>query len=52
MYENFFKHIDINPKRVHLLDGNNPDLTAECEAYEKLILEAGGIELFLGGNTF
>ena len=45
----FLKHIDIDPKNVHILDGNAKDLDAECKRYEKLIAEAGGIELFIGG---
>ncbi|XP_018331838.1 glucosamine-6-phosphate isomerase [Agrilus planipennis] len=49
MWNNFFKHIDIDPANVNLLDGNAPDLVAECNNYEKKILEAGGIELFIGG---
>ena len=49
MYHNFFKHIDIDPKNTHILDGNAPDLKAECDHFEKLIKESGGIELFLGG---
>ena len=31
------------------MDGNAKDLDAECKQYEKLIAEAGGIELFIGG---
>ena len=46
---NFFKHIDINPGSVNLLDGMAPDLQAECDRYERKIKELGGIELFLGG---
>jgi glucosamine-6-phosphate deaminase len=49
MWDNFFRHIDINPKNVHILNGNAPDLIAECEAYEKAIEDAGGIDLFMGG---
>ncbi|KAG8190870.1 hypothetical protein JTE90_010295 [Oedothorax gibbosus] len=49
MWNNFFKHIDIHPENVNLLDGNAPDLVAECDAYEKKIEEAGGIDLFMGG---
>lgn len=49
MWNNFFKHIDIDPENAHILDGNAPDLKAECEAYEAKIKEAGGIELFIGG---
>lgn len=49
MYKYLFDHIDINPKNIHILDGNAPDLAAECENYEKAIEKAGGIDLFLGG---
>ena len=31
------------------MDGNAKDLEAECKEYERLIAEAGGIELFIGG---
>ena len=49
MWNNFFKHIDIDPKNAHILDGNAPDLQKECELYEKKITAAGGVELFIGG---
>ena len=49
MHHNLFDHIDIKKENVHILNGNAPDLAAECAAYEKAIVEAGGIDLFLGG---
>ncbi len=49
MWTNFFSHIDICPENVHILNGNAPDLQAECKAYEEAIAEAGGIDLFMGG---
>ncbi len=49
MFFNLFKHIDIDPGNVHILDGNAPDLQVECSNFEKKISEAGGIELFIGG---
>lgn len=49
MWNNFFNHIDIKPENVHILNGNAPDLAAECAAYEKAIQDAGGIDLFMGG---
>jgi len=49
MFHNLFKHIDINPANVHILDGNAPDLVAECNAFEQKISDAGGIEMFIGG---
>ncbi|KAK4190800.1 glucosamine-6-phosphate deaminase [Podospora australis] len=49
MYTHLFSHIDIPPQNVHLLDGNAPNLEAECLAYEAKIQAAGGIDLFLAG---
>ena len=49
MWNNFFKHIDIDPINVHLLNGNANDLIDECNEYERAIRNAGGIELFVGG---
>ena len=48
MFDNFFKHVDIDPNNVHILDGNAKDLKAECTKYEEKIAAAGGIELFVG----
>ncbi|KAJ6647250.1 Glucosamine-6-phosphate isomerase [Pseudolycoriella hygida] len=50
MWENFFKHIDILPENVHILDGNASDLSLECVVYENKIKEVGGVELFIGGE--
>lgn len=49
MWNNFFKHINIVPENVNILNGNAADLDAECERYEKKIQSVGGIDLFLGG---
>ena len=49
MFRNLFDHIDIPRPQIHILNGNAPDLQAECEAYEAAIEAAGGIDLFLGG---
>lgn len=49
MWDNFFSHIDILPENAHLLNGNAVDPEVECQAYEDLIKEVGGIQLFLGG---
>ena len=49
MWTHFFGHIDIPKGHVNILNGNAPDLTAECAGYEERIRQAGGIELFLGG---
>jgi glucosamine-6-phosphate isomerase len=49
MSTQLFDHIDIPSENVHLLDGNAPDLDAECRRFEATITKFGGIELFLGG---
>jgi len=49
MYDNLFNHIDIPKKNINILNGNAKDLEKECTDYEKKILKAGGIDLFLGG---
>lgn len=49
MWNNFFNHIDIKKENVHILNGNAEDLQAECANYEKMIQEAGGVDLFMGG---
>ena len=49
MYNNLFRHIDCPDQNIHILNGNAPDLEAECANYEKQIEEAGGIDLFIGG---
>lgn len=50
MHKHLFAHIDIDPKNVHILDGNAANLEAECARYEGEIKKVGGIELFLGGR--
>jgi len=49
MFRELFSHVDIRPHNVHILNGNAPNLIAECNAYEEAIEAHGGIELFLGG---
>ena len=49
MARNLFDHIDCPKENIHILNGNAPDLQAECAHYEEMIAEAGGIDLFLGG---
>lgn len=45
MWENLFNHINIDPAKVHIPDGNAEDIPAHCSAYEKAIANAGGIDL-------
>ncbi len=49
MWNNFFGHIDIQKENVNILNGNAPNLEAECASYEEKIKKAGGVELFIGG---
>jgi len=49
MARNLFDHIDCPKENIHILNGNAEDLAAECANYEKMIAEAGGIDLFIGG---
>jgi len=45
MQENLFRHVNIPPARTHIPDGMAEDIPAHCEAYERAIREAGGIDL-------
>jgi glucosamine-6-phosphate deaminase len=49
MATNFFNHVDVPAENINILNGNAPDLAAECAAYEEKIVAAGGIDLFMGG---
>jgi len=49
MWNNFFSHIDIQKDNINILNGNAPDLEAECASYEEKIKKAGGVNLFVGG---
>lgn len=49
MHKHLFDHIDIPKENIHILNGNAPDIKAECAHYEEMIREAGGIDLFVGG---
>lgn len=51
MHENLFDHIDIDPANIHIPDGTLPRerVTAFCQSYEKMIRDAGGIDLQILG---
>jgi len=49
MNKYLFSHIDIRKDNINILNGNAPDLEAECASYEEKIKKAGGIKLFVGG---
>jgi len=50
MWEQLYRHVDIRPENVHILDGNAPELDEECRRYEEKITTHGGVELFIGGT--
>ncbi|UNB80888.1 6-phosphogluconolactonase [Klebsiella pneumoniae] len=37
MHRNFFDHVDIPAENINLLNGNAPDIDAECRRYEEKI---------------
>jgi len=51
MHEQLFKHININPKNAHFLDGktSKENIKIHCKEYEDLIKSLGGIDLQLLG---
>jgi glucosamine-6-phosphate deaminase len=49
MHSQLFEHIDIDPARCHVPDGQAADYRAYALQYEQAIAEAGGIDLQLLG---
>lgn len=49
MWENLFKHIDIDPRYIHVPDGMASDVEAHCEWYDNEIKKWGGIDLQILG---
>jgi glucosamine-6-phosphate deaminase len=51
MREHLFDHIDIKKKNINIPDGTleKEDVRGYCEAYEKKILDAGGIDIQILG---
>ena len=49
MQENFFKHVDLKPENIHLLNGMTRDFAKECSEYERDMRKLGGVNLFIGG---
>ncbi|HBP70560.1 MAG TPA: glucosamine-6-phosphate deaminase, partial [Ruminococcaceae bacterium] len=49
MHVQFFNNTDIKEENVHFLNGNADDVDEECRAYDKLIKNAGGIDIQLLG---
>lgn len=52
MYNNLFKHVNINLANTNIPDGTEPDSDKECTRYNKVIEDLGGIDLQLLGLGF
>ena len=49
MYNNLFKHVNINLDNTNVPNGMEPDSDKECGRYEKVIADLGGVDLQLLG---
>lgn len=49
MYKNLFSKINIDLYNIHFPDGETDNPVSECENYEKLIAQSGGIDLQILG---
>ncbi len=49
MYNNFFKHVNIDLNNTNVPDGTEPDSEKECSRYEDVIKSLGGVDLQLLG---
>ncbi|PZE20210.1 glucosamine-6-phosphate deaminase [Paenibacillus xerothermodurans] len=49
MRNQLFRHIDLPPAQAHIPDGNAADIVAECKRYDRLLEDAGQIDLQLLG---
>ncbi|MCL2390087.1 MAG: glucosamine-6-phosphate deaminase [Endomicrobia bacterium] len=45
MWDNLFSHINIKRENVHLPNGESADPEKECIAYERMLAEAGGVDI-------
>jgi glucosamine-6-phosphate deaminase len=49
MQRHLFDRVDLAPRRIHFLNGAAPNVTQECERYERAILRSGGIDVQILG---
>ncbi len=49
MNTQFFDHIDIDKANTHVPDGSNPDIEEACSSYDKMVKDAGYVDLQLLG---
>lgn len=49
MQRHLFGHVNVQPRRIHFLNGLAQDAAAECRRYERQIARAGGLDLLILG---
>ena len=49
MNENLFKYVNIDKTRIHIPDGETEDPNTECEQYEEMVKESGGVDIQILG---
>jgi len=49
LYERLLRRVNVRPENIHLISSSPEDEHAECERYESLIEETGGIDLAILG---
>jgi glucosamine-6-phosphate deaminase len=49
MERHLFDHVNLTPRRIHVLNGSAPDVPRECARYERAIERAGGIDVQILG---
>lgn len=49
MWENLFKHINVDPRHVYIPDGMADDIDYFCQWYEEQMAEVGGLDLQILG---
>lgn len=49
MHRNLFDHVNLLPEHIFMPDGQAPNLDQECTRYENAMMQAGGVDLFIGG---
>lgn len=45
MFNNLFNHINLKRENIHIPNGKSENLQKECDEYEKMIKNSGGIDL-------
>lgn len=49
MHDNLFHHVNVKAEKIHVPNGENPDMERACREYDELIESVGGIDLQLLG---